>query len=154
VRSALARPSPDDRPGSTSSAEGAASNLSLALATVVENAAAAYGLDPEAQLMLIAHTDWCGRYVGRWHTHPPRDLGDAWAGGGEPSFEDMQNAVRDGQFLTLSFQPDGFDLYDAAPLSEAGRVDLSLLKVTRHRSPAWRVRFERIRADLRKDGGH
>jgi hypothetical protein len=60
----------------------------------------------------------------------------------------MQNAARDGQFLTLAFQPDGFDLYDASALGEAGRVDLALLKVTRYRSSVWRRRFERLHATL------
>lgn len=64
--------------------------------------------------------------------------------GDVPSFEDMQNAVRDGQYLTLAFQPDGFDLYDAEPLADAGRVDLSLLKVIRYRSSSWRSHFRRL----------
>jgi hypothetical protein len=127
--------------------------LRRAAATVVENAATAYGLDPAAQFALIANTDWHGRYVGRWHTHPPHDAGDAWSGGAEPSFEDMQHAVDDGQFLTVSFQPDGFDLYDAAALSTAGRVDLSLLKVTRYRSKAWQQRFLQIHADVLHESG-
>jgi hypothetical protein len=126
----------------------AASGLHSAVATVVQNAARAYSLDPPGQLALIVGSDWCGRYVGRWHTHPPHDTGTGWAGGDVPSFEDMRNAVQDGQFLTLSFQPDGFDLYDATRLGEQARVDLSLLDVIRHRSTAWQERFARLHEAL------
>jgi hypothetical protein len=82
--------------------------------------------------------------VGSWHTHSPHDAGGKWSGGDVPSFEDMRNAVEYGQFLTLSFQPDGFDLYDAEPLGDAKRVDLKLLKVIRYRSPAWRDHFQKL----------
>ena len=68
---------------------------------------------------------------------------------GGPSFEDMQNAVTDGQFLTVCFQPDGFDLYDAAALAESGRPDLSRLEVTRYRSPAWLQHFAGLHSALR-----
>ena len=83
--------------------------------------------------------------MGGWHTHAPHDANGEWVGGDVPSFEDMQNATQYGQYLTLSFQPDGFDLYDAEPLADAKRVDLSLLKVIRYRSPAWREHFRKLR---------
>jgi hypothetical protein len=56
----------------------------------------------------------------------------------------MRNAVEFGQFLTLSFQPDGFDLYDAEPLGDAKRIDLKLVKVIRYRSPEWRAHFQKL----------
>ena len=52
--------------------------------------------------------------MGGWHTHAPHDANGGWVSGDVPSFEDMQNAIQYGQYLTLSFQPDGFDLYDAS----------------------------------------
>ncbi|MBK5256279.1 MAG: hypothetical protein JJE39_09630 [Vicinamibacteria bacterium] len=115
-----------------------------AVATLVQNAAPTFSLSPEEQFALIAGATWRGRYVGGWHTHSPHDLGGQWGGGDVPSFEDMQNAVQAGQYLTLSFQPDGFDLYDASALSDAGRVDLALLKLIRYRSAAWSVHFRRL----------
>lgn len=115
-----------------------------AVATVAQNTAPTYAHDPREQFALIASTSWRGRYVGRWHTHSPHQQNGEWAMGDVPSFEDMQNAVRDGQYLTLAFQPDGFDLYDAEPLADAGRVDLSLLKVIRYRSSSWRSHFRRL----------
>jgi hypothetical protein len=126
----------------------AASGVRTTAVALAENAAGAFSFEPQAQLDLILATDWCGRYVGRWHTHPPHHAEQGFTGGDVPSFEDMQNAARDGQFLTLAFQPDGFDLYDASALGEAGRVDLALLKVTRYRSSVWRRRFERLHATL------
>ncbi len=119
-----------------------------AATTLVENASSAYSLSPQDQFRLIVESDWRGRYVGRWHTHPPHYAETGWSGGDVPSYQDMQNAVQDGQFLTVAFQPDGFDLYDASVLGEAGRVDLSLLRVTRYRAPFWEQRFERLRERL------
>lgn len=127
----------------------AAAGVRITATALAENAAGTFVFEPRAQLALIVATDWCGRYVGRWHTHPPHYAEAGWTGGDVPSFEDMQNAARDGQFLTVAFQPDGFDLYDASALGEAGRVDLALLKLTRYRSAAWRERFGRLHATLR-----
>jgi len=124
---------------------GSASQMQRALLTVAQNAAPTYSLGPDEQLALITSSDWQGRYVGGWHTHAPHDENGAWAGGDVPSFEDMQNAVQFGQYLTLSFQPDGFDLYDAEALGDAKRVDLSLVKVIRYRSPAWDAHFRALR---------
>lgn len=124
---------------------GAGTEVERALATLAQNAAPTFSLGPEEQFILIATTDWQGRYVGRWHTHAPHDGTLGWTGSDLPSFEDMQNAVRDGQYLTLAFQPDGFDLYDAEALADAGKVDLSLLKVIRYRSPSWREHFRKLR---------
>lgn len=130
-------------------APGSADEMRRAVATVAKNAAPTYSLGPEEHLALVTGRDWAGRYVGGWHTHAPKEMGGEWVRSDVPSFEDMQNAVRFGQFLTLAFEPDGFDLYDAAPLADAGRVDLSLLKVIRHRSEAWREHFEALRPRIR-----
>jgi hypothetical protein len=130
-------------------AAGSSDEVRRAVATVAKNAAPTYSLGPEEHLALVTSREWSGRYVGGWHTHAPKEMGGEWVGSDGPSFEDMQNAVQFGQFLTLSFEPDGFDLYDAEPLADAGRVDLSLLKVIRHRSEAWRKHFERLRPQER-----
>ena len=119
--------------------------VARAVRTMVRNSATEYSHDPVEQFRIIVSHDWSGRYVGRWHTHPPHDRGDTWGAGEPPSFEDMENAVRDGQYLTLAFHPDGFDLYDAADLADEGRADLRLMRVIRYRSPAWRAHFRRLR---------
>jgi len=126
-------------------AAGSAEEVRRALLTVAQNAAPTYSLGPEEELTLVTSADWQGRYVGGWHTHSPHDTNGVWVGGDVPSFEDMQNAIQYGQYLTLSFQPDGFDLYDAEALGEEKRVDLKLLKVIRYRSPEWREHFAGLR---------
>lgn len=126
-------------------APGSPQEVSRALLTVAQNAAPTYSLGPEEQFALVTSSDWQGRYVGGWHTHAPHDANGDWVGGDVPSFEDMQNAIQYGQYLTLSFQPDGFDLYDAEAIGDAKRVDLSLLKVIRYRSSEWRTHFRNLR---------
>jgi len=126
-------------------APGSSEEVRRALLTVAQNAAPTYSLGPEEQFALVTGEDGQGRYVGGWHTHAPHDVNGGWAGGDVPSFEDMQNAVQYGQYLTLAFQPDGFDLYDAEALGDAKRVDLSLVKVIRYRSPWWREHFRKLR---------
>jgi hypothetical protein len=122
-------------------ARGAAAEVERAVLTIAENSAPTYVHEPSEQLAIVARTEWRGRYAGMWHTHPPHDGAFGWVAGDGPSFEDMQNAVLAGQYLTLAFQPDGFDLHDAAALSDAGKVDLSLMKVIRYRSPSWQAHF-------------
>ncbi|HET9317788.1 MAG TPA: hypothetical protein VFQ51_19495 [Vicinamibacteria bacterium] len=100
---------------------------------------------PEVQLEAIGRHDWRGRYVGFWHLHPPRITSDGYAPGLEPSAEDLSIAMETGQLLTLVFQPDGFDAYDLAAVSAAGTAALSQARVVRHRSDAWKQRFERPR---------
>ena len=53
----------------------------------------------------------------------------------------MTNAIEKGQFVTIVFQPDGFDFYDLSPLAEIRRPDLSKARVIRHRSEEWRRRL-------------
>lgn len=97
---------------------------------------------PELQQAGIERHDWRGRYVGFWHIHPPVPTAGGFAPGFEPSMEDMTIAVEKGQFLTLVFQPDGFDAYDLEPLSRSGQAVLSRARVIRHRSPEWGKRFQ------------
>lgn len=110
---------------------------------VVRNAPTRYSIYPASQLRLIVSRFWKGRYVGRWHTHSPKYSERGWSGGDVPSFDDMANAARDGQFLTIAFQPDGFDFYDASRIGESGSPDLRQLVTTQYRSRAWRERFTR-----------
>jgi len=49
--------------------------------------------------------------------------------------------VEKGQFLTLVFQPDGFDAYDLEPLARTSQPVLSRARVIRYRSPDWARRF-------------
>jgi hypothetical protein len=101
----------------------------------------AWSVGPERQLELIRQNEWRGRYVGFWHIHPPRLTAGGYAPGIEPSMEDMLVAVQKGQFLTIVFQPDGFDLFDLSGIGRAGTARLSLARVARHRSAQWRRRF-------------
>lgn len=126
-------------------APGAAEEVRRAVLTVAENSAPTYSHEPSEQFAIIASTEWRGRYVGRWHTHAPHWNSGRWTSGDGPSFEDMQNAIAAGQYLTLAFQPDGFDLYDAAAMAETGRLDLTLMKVIRYRAESWKKRFVKLR---------
>lgn len=105
-----------------------------------------WSADPEIQQRMIRSTEWRGRYVGFWHIHPPRASASGFAQGIEPSVEDMNNAIALGQFLTLVFQPDGFDAYDLSPLARAPTPDLSRARVVRYRSPDWKSYFEKLTA--------
>jgi len=119
--------------------------LDQVLASAVSVHFKTWSVDPEQQLAMIRQNDWRGRYVGFWHIHPPRWTGGGFAPGIEPSLEDMKVAVEKGQFLTIVFQPDGFDLYDLSPLSEAQALELSRCRVIRYRSGDWARRFARHR---------
>ena len=103
-----------------------------------------WSLTPEVQREEITRHEWRGRYVGFWHIHPPRSGPGGYAPGMEPSLEDLALAAEKGQFLTLVFQPDGFDLYDLAGVAGSGRVSLSDARVVRHRSEAWARRFRAL----------
>jgi hypothetical protein len=54
----------------------------------------------------------------------------------------MQNAIELGQFLTIVFQPDGFDAYDLAPLAQSRTPSLARARIVSYRSPDWKPRFE------------
>jgi hypothetical protein len=98
-------------------------------------------VNPEVQHAVIENNDWRGRYVGFWHIHPPQQTLGGSAQGFEPSMEDMNIAMEKGQFLTIVFQPDGFDVYDLEPLATARQPVLSKARVIRYRSPEWAKRF-------------
>jgi hypothetical protein len=100
--------------------------------------------DPEIQARMIESTEWSGRYVGFWHLHPPRLSSTGFGPGIEPSLEDMQNAIELGQFLTLVFQPEGFDAYDLSPLARARTTSLARARVVSYRSAAWKLHFESV----------
>jgi len=96
---------------------------------------------PELQHAMIEQHEWRGRYVGFWHIHPPVQAVGGSMQGFEPSMEDMNVAMEKGQFLTIVFQPDGFDVYDLEPLATARQAVLSKARVIRYRSPEWEKRF-------------
>lgn len=128
-------------------AEGTASDGSRELlGSVIESTVATHfktwTTDPLIQARMIERTEWRGRYVGFWHIHPPRMSRGSIAEGIEPSMADMRNAVELGQFLTIVFQPDGFDVYDLSPLRSNGRADLSRVVVVPYRDAGWRRHFE------------
>jgi hypothetical protein len=100
--------------------------------------------DPRTQMEGIQKNDWRGRYVGFWHIHPPRVSAHSPPQRIEPSTADMLNAIEKGQFLTIVFQPDGFDFYDLSPLAEAGKPDLSRARKISHRSAQWEAAFRSL----------
>jgi hypothetical protein len=118
--------------------------LHQVLRGAVETHFKTWSVSPEVQREAIRQHDWRGRYVGFWHLHPPRPAAESFAPGLEPSMEDMTVAVEQGQFLTLVFQPDGFDLYDLAPLAVSGTPSLSNVRIVRHRSADWERRFRAL----------
>jgi len=117
--------------------------LRMALQNTLANAAESWVLDPEQQFAAIAGQEWSGRYVGPWHTHPPLFRADHWDPVEGPSGPDMDNARASGQFLTVSFHPEGFDLYDLSALAGLAESDRSKVRKISYRSPAWREHFQR-----------
>ena len=105
---------------------------------------------PELQQAMIEKHDWRGRYVGFWHIHPPTPAGGGPTPGFEPSMEDMNLALEKEQFLTIVFQPDGFDVYDLEPLARARQAALSKARVIRYRSPEWAGRFRPMLPVIRR----
>lgn len=120
----------------------------LTVMTLLENGADAFVFDPPSQFTAILSQDWSGRYIGRWHFHPPHWTPTGFAGSEEPSPPDLDIAVESGQNLTISFKPDGFDAYDLSALSDAKRADLKLAQVIRFRSATWKNRFAAIHAAI------
>jgi len=99
---------------------------------------------PEIQREMIQKNDWRGRYVGFWHIHPPRALDRELTAGIEPSNADLTNALERGQFVTIVFQPEGFDFYDLAPLAAFRTLDLSQARTISYRSPQWKPAFQAL----------
>jgi len=97
--------------------------------------------DPRIQAENIEKTAWQGRYAGFWHVHPPRVTEEGYGVGIEPSVADMHNAIELGQFITVVFQPGGFDVYDLSGVALAGVTDLTLVRLIPYRDPEWQAHF-------------
>jgi hypothetical protein len=117
--------------------------LHLTVDTLLRNASDSYIFDPDTQFAAITSQDWSGRYVGRWHTHPPAFRPGGWGCADIPSGPDMDIASKEGQNMVFVFCPDGFDFYDLAPLAGA-EPNLDKVLKTSYRSPAWRARFQAL----------
>jgi hypothetical protein len=130
----------------SSPTEQQAALLARVTASAVASQFKSWTADPQIQARMIESTEWRGRYVGFWHIHPPRFLAGKLQPGIEPSLQDMQNAIEMGQFLTLVFQPGGFDAYDLSPLARAGTPGLERARVVSFRSADWGPHFEGIAA--------
>jgi hypothetical protein len=115
--------------------------LSVTVDGLLHNATDSYIFDPQTQLAAVVSQSWSGRYLGRWHTHPPHAGANGWASSDGPSPPDMDIAVSEGQNMVFAFSPDGFDLYDLAPLAGA-KPDLNKVLKESYRSDAWRRRFQ------------
>jgi hypothetical protein len=117
--------------------------LRVTVDTILRNTSDAYIFEPDTQFAAITSQDWSGRYVGRWHTHPPHAGPEGWGASDVPSGPDMDIASKEGQNMVFSFQPDGFDFYDLSPLDGIA-PDLDKVLKTSYRSPAWRARFQAL----------
>ncbi|MFI5361069.1 MAG: hypothetical protein ACHQ49_03780 [Elusimicrobiota bacterium] len=117
--------------------------LRVTLDGLLRNATDAYVFDPQSQLAAVVSQNWSGSYIGRWHTHPPRARAHGWGGADGPSPPDMEIAIAEGQNMVFVFDPDGFDLYDLAPL-EGGKPDLNKILKDSYRSDAWHGRFQAL----------
>jgi hypothetical protein len=115
--------------------------LDVAVDGILRNATDSYIFDPQTQLAAVVSQGWSGRYVGRWHTHPPRARTNGWGNADGPSPPDMDIAVQEGQNMVFVFYPDGFDFFDLAPLSGA-KPDLNKVLKESYRSDDWRRRFQ------------
>ena len=120
---------------------------SAAIRSVLENASDSYVLHPRQQLDLIVSRDWAGRLVGAWHVHPPVLAPSGLLPGDVPSTDDLGVARATGQFLTIVFRPDGFDVHDLARVA-AGSDDPTSAPRFEHRSEAWRARFEKLHREV------
>lgn len=115
----------------------------LTVDTILRNTSDAYIFEPDTQFAAITTQDWSGRYVGRWHTHPPAVRAGGWGAADVPSGPDMDIASKEGQNMVFVFFPDGFDFYDLSPL-EGLAPDLDKALKTSYRAPAWRARFQAL----------
>ena len=117
--------------------------LRVTVDTILRNTSDAYIFEPDTQFAAITSQDWSGRYVGRWHTHPPAVRAGGWGASDIPSVPDMDIASKEGQNMVFAFHPDGFDFYDLSPLDGIA-PDLDKVLKTPYRSPAWRARFQAL----------
>ena len=114
----------------------------MAVDTVLRNGSDTFTMHPREQLACVFEHEWHeGRLVGLWHLHPPGWGPSGWEAAAPPSADDRQLARTTGQFLTLVFRPDGFDLHDLqTPLFGAPPPETEE-RTVRHRSEAWRAHF-------------
>lgn len=94
---------------------------------------------------MLEENEWKGRYLGFWHAHMPGSGPDGWTAGGAPAGHDLA-AARDGLEFVLSFDPDGFDLYDL--FAAVGKDAASVPAPIRYRSAGWRERFQAMHSVL------
>ena len=134
LKSALARNKEWRERGSPPSAE-RERLLRLALDATLEAASGRYFHTPKAQLEAMIRDEWSGQLLGHWHAHPPHLGVRAFEPGALPSDDDREVAAADGFNLTLVFQPDGFDAYDAGA---------ALAPVASYRSRDWKERFDSL----------
>ena len=130
-------------------AEQRAKVLRLSVASALETSGDTFTFEPDAQFAAILGQDWSGRYLGRWHTHPPEFLRSGWGAAEGPSDADMKIALDSGQNLTLAFSPDGFTAYDLSALDASTGPDRGLIGKVEYRSAAWRERFAALHAAVR-----
>jgi len=115
-----------------------------AVDTVLEGSGNSYIYSFEALMETLSRKEWSGRYAGRWHLHPPVFLASGgWEAGEGPSGADLELA-RSGGRLVISFQLDGFDVYDLDGLKNdrSARIDYSKIRKISHRSPEWARHFK------------
>jgi hypothetical protein len=114
-----------------------------AVDTVLRNAADSFTLVPVQQLECIIAHDWEADLLGLWHVHPPALGPGRWIEGGAPSPDDREVAAATGQFLTIVFRVDGYDVHDLS-----ARASSEAAGTVRYRSEDWRRRFETLRAAI------
>ncbi len=119
----------------------------MAVDTVLRNGSDTFTMHPREQLVSVIEHEWTeGRLVGLWHLHPP-----SWSPGGflaaaPPSPDDRQIARANGQFLTIVFRPDGFDLHDLQSSPFGPAPSATAERLIEYRSEAWRAFFARLYA--------
>jgi hypothetical protein len=122
--------------------------LDLAVTTLLRNTADSFTLVPRRQLECIIAHEWSGRLVGPWHLHPPAWGAEGLAPGEGPSPDDLAIARGVGQFLTIVFRPDGFDVHDLSSPVGGPAPALGPERRIEHRSAAWREHFARRHAEI------
>jgi hypothetical protein len=119
-----------------------------AVDTVLESSAHSFVLTVDSQLPAMCKDEWSGRYVGRWHVHPPDYQPETWAAAEPPSDDDMEIAQRNGQNLTIAFDPQGFDVYDLSALYGSTGLDASKIGKITYRNPQWGEHFQELHKKL------
>ena len=128
--------------------------LDRAIDTILRNGSDSFTLHPREQLELIIRTGigqrGGPRLAGLWHLHPPGWSESGWLAAAPPSPDDRQIARAHGQFLTIVFRPDGFDLHDLQTPLFGQAPQESEDRVVRYRSEAWGEHFARRHAFVKR----